>query len=323
MRGFGARRRSAGARRTSAARTTRQHLTTNAFGRKTRNLVGATRGSDGRRTSFGRARRFASLRGITRIASPARAAALLGMLASGFAFTLVTGPTAFGLSRTELPDLAWTSTEDVSAALSLREGSNVFRLDTLPLEQAIEALPAVAAAHVTVALPDAAVVVTIEERAPVLAWQIGDARFLADREGAIFARIDASAAVPAGVAVVEDRRIGAAGRTVIGGHLDPVDLDVATRLGSLVPADVGSNAARLRVVVNQTDGFLVRADEDGWAAVFGFYSPATRATDIVPGQVRLLRSLLAGRESQILRVILASETDGTYVPRATPKPSRS
>jgi hypothetical protein len=42
---------------------------------------------------------------------------------------------------------------------------------------------------------------------------------------------------------------------------------------------------------------------------------------MIPGQVRLLRSLLAGREAQVDRVILASETDGTYTPRTTPKPS--
>jgi len=33
------------------------------------------------------------------------------------------------------------------------------------------------------------------------------------------------------------------------------------------------------------------------------------------------RSLLAGRESTVRRVILASATDGTYIPRETPRPS--
>jgi hypothetical protein len=37
--------------------------------------------------------------------------------------------------------------------------------------------------------------------------------------------------------------------------------------------------------------------------------------------VRLLRSLLIGREPLVERVILASETDGTYIPKATPLPS--
>jgi hypothetical protein len=43
---------------------------------------------------------------------------------------------------------------------------------------------------------------------------------------------------------------------------------------------------------------------------------------MIPGQVRLLRSLLAGIEPTISRIILASETDGTYIPKATPRPSR-
>ena len=59
----------------------------------------------------------------------------------------------------------------------------------------------------------------------------------------------------------------------------------------------------------------------GWSAVFGFYTPSLRTTELIPGQVRLLRSLLVGREQLVDRVILASETDGTYTPRATPKPS--
>jgi hypothetical protein len=53
--------------------------------------------------------------------------------------------------------------------------------------------------------------------------------------------------------------------------------------------------------------------------VFGFYSPATRSPEMIPAQVRLLKSLLFGREPDLLRIVLASGTDGTYVPRATPK----
>jgi hypothetical protein len=120
---------------------------------------------------------------------------------------------------------------------------------------------------------------------------------------------------------VEDRRVGASGTFAIGGRLDPVDLDVATRLGSLTPVDVGSNASRLRVRVTDAEGFLVYV-EKGWSAVFGFYSPATRPAGMIPGQVRLLRSFLAGNEGSVQRVILASETNGTYVPTATPRPSK-
>jgi hypothetical protein len=258
--------------------------------------------------------RIGGLRGIF---SPVRAAALLGMLATGFLSTLLTGPSAFGLSRTELPALAWTDESAVTTALGLSPGSNVFRIDTAPLEAALERLPAVASADVSVTLPDAAVVVAIEERVPVLAWQVGASRYLADGSGRLFARIDADATLPAGVGLVDDRRDGAADRVVVGATLDPVDLDVATRLGSLTPTDVGSTATRLRVAATDADGFVV-STQDGWLAVFGFYSPATRPTDMIPGQVRLLRSLLAGREATLSRIILASETDGTYIPKRTP-----
>jgi cell division protein FtsQ len=255
-----------------------------------------------------------------RLFAPARAAGLLGMLAAGFLYNLVTGPTAFGLSRTDLPDLTWTDPAAVTAKLAIPAGSNVFGLETGPLEAALRTLPAIADAEVSVALPDAALIVRIQERVPVLAWQVDDQRFIADAAGAIFAIVDKTTKLPAGVAVVDDRRLGAGEDLRIGGRLDPIDLDVATRLGSITPADIGSAASSLKVVVTTEDGFLVSAP-GGWLAVFGFYSSATRSTDMIPGQVRLLKSLLDGREATVRRVILASATDGTYVPRATPRPS--
>ena len=238
------------------------------------------------------------------------------MLAAGFLFTFVTGPSAFAVSRIDVPTLKWTSDADIQAALALPQRPNAFELDTAPIKRALEALPGVASADVRVALPDGALAVSIAERNPVLAWQVGDTRFLADAAGVIFATIPAHTRAPAGVAVVDDRRLDAAGAFAIGARLDAVDLDVATRLGSLTPGDVGSAAPRLRLSVTDSDGFLVSV-ERGWTAVFGFYSPATRPAGMIPGQVRLLHSLLAGRESSVERVILASETDGTFVPKPT------
>ena len=335
MKGFGSRR-----RRTSGARPMKsprlpvpERSPDAALGRAMRGLVGPAK-DDGRRTvSSSRplpvpsaARRTGGAvarparRGRVRIFAPARAAGLLGMLASGFLYTLVTGPTAFGLTRTDVPSLTWTDEAAVAAKLDVPAGSNVFRLDTAPLEAAIRTLPGIADAAVSVTLPDAALVVRIDERVPVLAWQIGPRRFIADSSGAIFAIVDAEVRLPAGVAVVDDRRRDADAELWIGANLDPVDLDVATRLGSISPADVGSAASQLRVVVTDDDGFDLAA-AGGWLAVFGFYSPSTRSTDMIPGQVRLLRSLLDGREGSVRRVILASATDGTYIPRTTPRPS--
>jgi hypothetical protein len=262
----------------------------------------------------------ARLRGRGRLVTPARAAGLLGMLACGFALTFVTGPTAFGLSRTDVPDLTWTDRETVLATLALPAGGNVFRLDTAPLAAALRALPAVAAADVTVSLPDAAVIVRIEERQPIVAWAIGSTRYIADRTGRIFAAMGKAGRLPAGVPVVEDRRVSGALDLAVGAQLDPVDFDVATRLGSITAADIGSTASSLALVVTDADGYVLTAP-GAWTAVFGPYSPATRPTDMIPAQVRLLRSLLDGREQAISRIILASGTDGTYIPRATPKPT--
>jgi hypothetical protein len=107
----------------------------------------------------------------------------------------------------------------------------------------------------------------------------------------------------------------------VGSHLDPVDVDAATRLASLTPDDVGSSAAALTVAVTDETGFVVAATPDSWSAIFGFYTPSLRTTELIPGQVRLLRSLLDGREPQVGRVVLASDTDGTYLPRSSPKAS--
>lgn len=238
------------------------------------------------------------------------------MLACGFAFTFVTGPTAFALGRMDVPTLTWTGPGVLRETLALPAGTNVFQIQTAPLVAALRALPAVADADVSVSLPDAALVVRIQERRPVLVWTLDGTRFVADGEGRVFATLAKGATVPEGVAVVDDRRASPEGLE-IGGALDAVDLDVVTRLASLTPEKIGSAAQRLTIAVTEGDGFVLVAP-GAWTAVFGFYSPATRPTDMIPAQVRLLRSLLDGREPTLARIILASGTDGTYIPRATP-----
>lgn len=295
-----------------------------------RGLVGPARGGAKTRSTSRAASRFPAVTGLGalrvgnlhlgRVFRPARAAGLLGMLACGFALTFVTGPSAFGLSRTDVPELTWTSERAVNDALSLPENANVFRLDTALLVAKLRSLPGVADATITIRLPEAVVAVDVEERVPVLAWQVGDTRYIADRNGVVFASLPSDKPVPSGIAVIEDRRKAGEHALAIGDRIDAVDLDVATRLGSLTPADLDSSATKLRVAVTEADGFVVFT-QGGWTAVFGFYSPATRPTDMIPGQVRLLKSLLAGREGGVAKVILASESEGTYVPRATPKPT--
>ena len=205
-------------------------------------------------------------------------------------------------------------------------GENLFLLSTTPLLTALESLPTVRAAHVDVRLPET-LAVSIDERVPVLVWQVGDRRYLADSDGTLFALMPAQPpADAAALPVIDDRRVESINLDV-GKRLDPVDLDAATRLASLVPADIGSAAVSLGVSVTDANGFVVTTRPSGWSAVFGFYTPSLRTTGLIPGQVRLLRSLLVGREAEVQRVILASGTDGTYTPRATPsrhhRPSRA
>ena len=75
------------------------------------------------------------------------------------------------------------------------------------------------------------------------------------------------------------------------------------------------------MAVGDINGFVIRAHPESWSAVFGFYTLSQRTPDLIPGQVRLLRSLIIGREPLVDRVILASETDGTFTVKATPRPS--
>ncbi|HSO29465.1 MAG TPA: FtsQ-type POTRA domain-containing protein [Candidatus Sulfomarinibacteraceae bacterium] len=238
------------------------------------------------------------------------------MLASlGAGYGLAETPT-FTFARAEIPDLRWTSRGAVEVALAVPTGTNLIRLAVEPLEARLRALPGVADATVTVALPDT-LAVEIVEREAILGWAVGDARFLVDREGVLFAPAEPAATVAAGLPIVTDTRASAA-RLGVGDALDPIDLDAATRLGSLRPGDVGSVAEALLVTVSDANGFTLSTSPDSWVAVFGLYTPNLRTPDLIPGQVRLLRSLLDGREAAIDQVILADAENGTYIPKPTP-----
>ena len=250
--------------------------------------------------------------------TPARAGALLGIIASLGAIYGLAATTAFTYSRAEIPELRWTSRAAVEAAIGIPTGANLFRITVDPLEDRIAALPGVAEARVAVSLPDT-LVVEVVEREAIVAWAVGDARFLVDIDGVLFAASEPSAVALAGLPVIDDARAEAAAFAV-GDRLDPVTLDAARRLGALVPGDVGSSSARLLVRVNDATGFVVGTSPDSWIAIFGLYTPSARPPSIVPAQVRLLRSLLAGREATIAQVVLSDGEHGTFTPRATPVP---
>ena len=233
----------------------------------------------------------------------------------------------FAADRMTLTGNTWTSDDALLAALAMPAGQNVFTLRAGELETRLAAMPSISGATVSVALPNE-VRVDVVERKPLVVWQVDSRRFLVDGEGRLFGELGADdpalAEAAADLPVIEDRRVASAAALGVGSTLDPITLDAALRLGALRPVDVGSAGTGLRVRVDDTNGFSIRGDPLGWAAVFGFYTPTLRSTDLIPGQVRLLRSLiLQNGEDEVLRVILADDRSGTWVPRSTPDPSPS
>lgn len=267
-------------------------------------------------------RRIRPIRRASAGLSVVRAGAALAMLASAGAIYGVGASSAFVYSKLQVDGAVYTDTAAAEGAIAIARGQNLFRLSTSPLRAALEQLPTIESASVGVELPGTLLVI-LHERVPVLVWKVGARRYLTDSGGNLFGRLgDKPPPGAADLPVIDDRRAASVGLSV-GTRLDPQDVDAATRLASLVPADAGSAASELQVRVTDENGFVIRADPEGWLAIFGFYTPSLRTTDLIPGQVRLLRSLLIGREPLIERIILASDTDGTYVPRPTPRPTAS
>jgi hypothetical protein len=245
---------------------------------------------------------------------------MLALLLSGAAIYGVANSTAFDVARIELQGATYTAAADVEAALAEVRGANLFQLRTGPLEAALSGIGTVQDASISVRLPDT-LVVDVDEREAILIWRAGARSYLVDGDGRLFARLEEEPPADAGgLPAVDDRRAASAGLS-IGRSISAVDLDAATRLASLVPADVGSEAPELAVVVTDANGFILEPRPTDWTAVFGYYTPNLRTTELIPGQVRLLRSLLLGREGLIERIVLASETDGTYIPKPTPEPA--
>ncbi len=245
------------------------------------------------------------------------------MLVSALAVYGLAATSAFGFARLEIQGTTITTEAVVRERLDLAEGQNLFEIATEPLEARIREIPAVAAAEISLGLPDT-VAVRIEERAPILVWKIGERRLLVDNSGLLFARLDkATSASVAGLPVIDDQRAESP-KLSVGRSLNPVDLDAATRLASLTPAAVGSAATGLAVGVTDGNGFVLSSVPESWVAVFGFYTPSLRTTELVPGQVQALRELLIRvGEPTVATVILADDLSGVYIPKPSATPSAS
>lgn len=258
--------------------------------------------------------------------SPIRAGAALVMILSLLGIWGLAASPAFAYRELRIDggERTLTQRSAVEAAVAGVGGaSNVFLIRTDRIAEALDRLPAVASADVAVGLPGT-LQVRLDERTPVVAWVVGDRRFAVDADGLILAAFPTALPGPtASLVEVDDRRTAAASLDV-GVRLDPVILDAATRLGSLRPSDVGSARSRLRISLDDADGFTLQPLPTGPIAVFGFYTASLRTPDLIPGQVRLLRSLMLGREATLGRIVLASDTSGTYLPKGVspgPMPS--
>ncbi|MBI3751310.1 MAG: FtsQ-type POTRA domain-containing protein [Chloroflexi bacterium] len=245
--------------------------------------------------------------------SPARAAALLAIVACVLALYGLTTVPALAITRIEVSPLSWTDHDDLLQRLGVDPGINAFLLPTDDLAERLGEIPSVADARVEVRLPDT-LSVTVTERQPILAWRVGDVTFLVDREGMLFALASKAGGSAATLPTILDGRAASKVILGIGTRVDPTDLDAATRLASLKPDDVGTGADGLVIRISDADGFVVTTTPASWTAVFGPYSPVLRSPELIPGQVRLLRSILFGQETRYLRITLADETHGTVVP---------
>jgi cell division septal protein FtsQ len=253
--------------------------------------------------------------------TPTRAAALLALLVSGGAVYGAGASDAFRFDHVELSGLRWTDESLVRQLIAVGPGDNLFRIRTGPIATRIETLPPVATARVEVRLPDT-LLVRVMEREAVLVWRLTDGRrFLVDRSGVAFVALAEGEGAPSGMPVIRDDRAEVSAQLAVGLAVPAVDLDAAARLASVSPADLDSAATSLAVSISDANGFVVRSRPAGWTAIFGFYTPNVRTTELIPGQVRLLRSLLSGREAEVGKIILADDVNGTYIPRATPAAS--
>ena len=274
------------------------------------------------RRAGGPGRRTRSIRRSSAGLTPARAGAALAMLFSAGAIYGLAATSAFGFGRLQIEGATITPEAAIRERLALTEGENLFEIQTEPLEARLREIPAIAVADISIGLPDT-VAIRIEERKAILIWQIGERRLLVDDAGLLFFRLDKSP--PPSVAelpvIIDTRAVSA--KLGVGVTVDQVDFDAARRLASLTPEAVGSSASGLSVGVTDENGFVVSSVPKSWVAVFGYYTPTLRKTDLIPGQTQVLKNLLLGREPTVAVVILGDDRVGTYIPKASPSASAS
>jgi len=196
-------------------------------------------------------------------------------------------------------------------------------ISTRSLEDALERLPTVASAQVRAVLPDQ-LTVAVTERQPILAWRTGDAAWLMDVDGNVFA--------PTSSATQDELGDGASGSALpavddlrtavslhVGDRLDPVNLEAVRTLGSVTPDMVGSSALALFLSLDDDDGWVLTSPGH-WRAIFGHYTQTLAPASRIAEQVQCLGALLGDAERTVDVVTLAVGSGcGTYV-SGTPEP---
>jgi cell division protein FtsQ len=178
-------------------------------------------------------------------------AALLLAALGWMAYALFTSPN-FYVYDVEVQGNSVVTPEEVYAASGL-EGMSVFWVNPAAIAQRVEELPNVKAAQVKVRLP-ARVVVAVQERAPALVWQTGEARWWVDGEGTV---VPLRAEIPDALTIVDaDAQPVSAGQV-----LDPSILEATQALRQLLP--------ELRVLnYSQATGISFKTRE-GWPVYLG------------------------------------------------------
>ncbi len=183
---------------------------------------------------------------------------LLVAVIAGAIYAVWTAP-EFKVGAVEINGLVRLTHEDIQTVVSL-EGEPIFTISSSQIKQDLmEAFPEIADVSIAVGLP-ASVVVTLEERQPVLALRQGEEELWVDGEGVSFSPRGDSGPLP----VIEGEEIanlaiseGSEGAT----RYDPKMIQAVLALSAYVPPG--------RPLVFDDQHGLGWSDDRGWRVYFG------------------------------------------------------
>lgn len=246
-----------------------------------------------------------------------RLAVLVLMIGAALAPPALAASDTFKITSLRLVGLGLLEEGAVRENSGVVLGDGLLTSDPRRIELMLDAIPFVASSRVRLGLPGE-IRAEIREERPLLRWSSGGSIFLLSGGGELLGLANSPLLSSAGrttlnqLPLITDLRGGTP--PLPGALISRLDLDIATRLASLTLADFASDATRLSIQIDPQYGFVLKGEGEGifWNAVFGVYSATIRPPEMLPGQVRLLRSLLAGRERRIGWVILADGQAGTF-----------